>query len=139
MPPKAAYSTPMYHVAEIERSIRFYELLGFTTMDTDGCTPLGWARMHCEGGAIMFLRSHEPLNAAAQGVYLAVYTPDLSALREHLLANGVAVPPITYPEYMSIGVIETTDPDGYHLGIHHWSKSEQETWERRISEKHSPA
>jgi hypothetical protein len=27
---KVGYSTPLLHVAEIERSIRFYELLGFT-------------------------------------------------------------------------------------------------------------
>jgi len=46
---KAGYSTPMLHVAEIEESIRFYELLGFATVDTDRCKPLGWARMHCEG------------------------------------------------------------------------------------------
>jgi predicted lactoylglutathione lyase len=29
---KAGYSTSMLHVAEIEKSIRFYELLGFTTV-----------------------------------------------------------------------------------------------------------
>jgi len=27
--------TPLLRVAEIEKSIRFYELLGFTTVDTD--------------------------------------------------------------------------------------------------------
>src|SRR5450631_1184468 len=40
---KANYSTPMLHVAEIEKSIKFYERLGFTTIDTDRCQPLGWA------------------------------------------------------------------------------------------------
>jgi len=30
---KATYSTPMLHVAEIERSNRFYELLGFAAVD----------------------------------------------------------------------------------------------------------
>ena len=34
---KAGYSTPMLHVGEVERSIRFYELLGFETIDTDRC------------------------------------------------------------------------------------------------------
>ena len=46
MSAKVGYSTPMLHVAEIERSIRFYELLGFVTVDTDRCEPLGWARLH---------------------------------------------------------------------------------------------
>lgn len=134
MPPKAGYSTPLYHVAEIERSIRFYELLGFKLMDTDRCTPIGWARMHCEGGAIMFLRAEHPFDASGQFIYLAMYTPDLAGLREHLLANGVKVPAIKYPEYMPSGMVEMTDPDGYRLGIHHWGKVEQDGWEKRVSE-----
>jgi len=134
MPPKAGYSTPLYHVAEIERSIHFYELLGFTLIDTDRCTPIGWARMHCEGGAIMFLRAEHPFDASGQFAYLAMYTPDLPGLCEHLLANGVRVPPIKYPEYMPSGMIEMTDPDGYKLGIHHWGKAEQEAWERRLAQ-----
>ena len=32
---KVRYSTPLLHVKGIEQSIRFYELLGFTTVDTD--------------------------------------------------------------------------------------------------------
>ena len=46
---KAGYCTPLLPVEEIERSIRFYELLGFATIDTDRAKPLGWARLHCEG------------------------------------------------------------------------------------------
>jgi hypothetical protein len=38
---KASYSTPLLHVAEIEKSIPFYERLGFTTVDTDRCQPSG--------------------------------------------------------------------------------------------------
>jgi hypothetical protein len=68
---KAGYSTPLLHVAEIERSIRFYQLLGFTAIDTDRCVPIGWARLHCEdGSAEMFLRAEEPLDASAQTVML---------------------------------------------------------------------
>ena len=75
MPPKASYSTPMFHVADIETSIRFYELLGFTPMDTDRGQPLGWARLHCDGGAVMFLRAEQPVDASAQAVILVMYTP----------------------------------------------------------------
>ncbi len=49
MSAKAGYSTPMPHVTEIEKSIRFYELLGFANIDTDHGKPLGWARLHCAG------------------------------------------------------------------------------------------
>jgi hypothetical protein len=46
-----------------------------------------------------------------------LYSPDLIALREHLLAVGVKVLPITYPEYMPKGEIREEDPDGYVLLI----------------------
>lgn len=132
---KAGYSTPLLHVAEIERSIRFYELFGFATVDTDRAKPLGWARLHCEGGAVMFLRAEEPVNAPAQAVLLYLYTPDLIGLREHLLASGVKVPAIHYPDYMRSGEIHVKDPDGYNILVGHWGKSEHEAWEKRIGAK----
>jgi hypothetical protein len=132
---KAGYSTPVLHVAEIERSLLFYELLGFVTIDTDRATPLGWARMHCEGGALMFLRAEEPMDGSARGMPLYMYTPDLIALREQLLAAGVKVPPIDHPEYAPAGEICISDPDGYLILVAHWGKPEQEAWEKRIGKK----
>jgi glyoxalase/bleomycin resistance protein/dioxygenase superfamily protein len=132
---KAGYSTPLLHVREIERSIRFYELLGFITVDTDRGKPLGWARLHCEGGAVMFARAEEPVNPSVQAVLLYMYTPDLVGLREQLLASGIKVPPIRRPEYMPSGEVRIDDPDGYTILVGHWGKSEQEAWERRIGAK----
>jgi len=131
---KAGYSTPVLHVAGIEKSIRFYELLGFTTVDTDRCQPLGWARMHCEGGAVMFLRAEGPVNSTHPAM-LYMYTPDLPALREQLLAARLNVPPIRYPEYMPSGEINLTDPDSNIVLVSHWGKMEQEAWEKRIGSK----
>jgi len=135
MSAKVGYSTPVLHVVEIEKSIRFYKQLGFVTVDTDRAKPLGWARMHCEGGAVMFLRGEKPVDASAQAVMLYMYTPDLISLREQLLASGVKVPPIGHPEYMPSGEICISDPDGYVILAAHWGKSEQEAWEKRISAK----
>lgn len=130
---KAGYPTPVFHVADIERSIRFYELLGFTTVDTDRLQPLEWARLHCEGGALMFLRAEEPVDQGAS-VPLYMYTPDLAALRDHLLANGVDVPPISHPQYMPSGEICIRDPDGYTILVAHWGETEHSAWLKRISE-----
>src|SRR6266568_4835847 len=136
MPPKAGFSTPMLHVADVARSIHFYELLGFELIDTEGAAGCpGWARMHCEGGALMFLLAEEPVDVSAQSILLAMYTPDLRSLREHLLANGVDAPPITYPEYMPSGQITLHDPDGYILGINHWGDAEHEAWLKSIEQK----
>jgi len=135
MTAKVGYSTPMLHVAEIEKSIPFYERLGFTTIDTDRCKPLGWARLHCEGGAVMFLRAEELVDASSQAILLYMYTPDLVALREQLLASGVRVPAIGHPEYMPSGEVCISDPDGYRILIAHWGKAEHEAWEKRIGAK----
>jgi len=132
---KVRYSTPMLHVAETEKSIQFYELLGFVTVDTDRCTPIGWARLHCEGGALMFLRADVPVVGVGKGVMFYMYTPDLVGLREQLLAAGISVPPIKHPGYMPSGEIQMTDPDGYSVLISHWGKAEQEAWEKRVGAK----
>ena len=126
----------MLHVQDVARSIRFYQLLGFELVDTQGdgaC--LGWARMHCEGGALMFLLAEQPVDAARQSILLAMYTPDLVGLREHLLGNGLKVPPVTYPDYMPSGQVTIGDPDGYLVGINQWGDTEHEAWLKAIEEK----
>jgi Glyoxalase/Bleomycin resistance protein/Dioxygenase superfamily len=126
----------MLHVSDVARSIRFYELLGFETIDCEGPANCpGWARMHCEGGAVMFLLAEHPANASAQAVPLVLYTPDLPALREHLLANGIDAPPINYPEYMPSGEITIKDPHGYTVGINHWPEAVHQEWLKDIERK----
>ncbi|HYP13242.1 MAG TPA: VOC family protein [Bryobacteraceae bacterium] len=132
VPAMAGYFTPMLHVAEIERSIPFYEILGFRIIDTDRGNPLGWARLHCKGGAVMFLRAEHEVKGSRAPVLFYMYTPDLHAFRERLLAHGVEVPPITHPGYMPSGEINFADPDGYHIGVAHWGESEHAAWLRRI-------
>jgi hypothetical protein len=128
---KAGYCTPLLHVKSIEESMRFYALLGFETVDKmgeGGC--LGWARMHCEGGAVMFLTAEERVDPSKQGVLFALYTANLPGLREHLLANGVNAPAITYPDYMPSGAIHLLDPDGYMVSVNHWGEAEHTKWEK---------
>ena len=133
---KAGYSTPLLHVADVARSLRFYSLLGFETIDTDGPDDCpSWARAHCEGGALMFLEAEEPLEPARQAVSFYLYTPDLPALREHLVAAGVEVSPIEHPGYMRSGEIRLKDPDGYGIFVGHWGTAEHEAWERRLAER----
>ncbi|MBS1821632.1 MAG: VOC family protein [Acidobacteria bacterium] len=139
MAARVTHSTPMLHVAEIERSIVFYELLGFRLIDDDGCKPIGWARLHCDSGDIMFLRAEKPVDSAKQAFLFYLYTPDLAGLREHLVANNVAVPEIKRPAYMPSGTVNLADPDGYRIEIGHWGEAEQAAWvqhlEARTSQK----
>lgn len=132
---KAGYCTPLLHAQDIEASIVFYERLGFERIDVDDHRPPGWARLHCEGGALMFLQAEEPFPETHHGFLFCMYSPDLAGLREQLLAAGVTVSPIKYPEYMPSGEITLKDPDGNTVFVSHWGKAEQEAWEKRIGRK----
>jgi catechol 2,3-dioxygenase-like lactoylglutathione lyase family enzyme len=126
MPPKAGYVTPMLHVADIARSLRFYQLLGFEVIDVAGeGGNIGWARAHCEGGALMFLTTE---GEKPHPLLLYLYTPDLKVFRDHLLANGVNAPEIRHPQYMRSGELCLNDPDGNIILIGHWSEQEHAAW-----------
>jgi catechol 2,3-dioxygenase-like lactoylglutathione lyase family enzyme len=130
----------MLHVAEVERSIRFYRLLGFEVVDVEGpegC-PLGWARMNtADGSALMLLVAEleHGLEPDAQGILLVLYTADLVALREQLVAVGEKPTEIERPPWMPSGHIMLRDPDGYTIGINHWGDAEHEAWLKQLEQK----
>lgn len=133
---RAGWSTPLLHVADVERSLRFYSLLGFQTVDVEfNDDILIWARSHCEGGAVMFLRTdedeREPSRDVHDRILLYLYTEDLPAFRSQLIATGIDTGSINYPPYMPSGEICLSDPDGYVVLIGHWSDREHEAWEAR--------
>lgn len=132
---KAGDCTPVLHVRCLEDSIAFYERLGFETVHTDGASPLGWARLHCTGGALMFLLAEEPTADDHRSVLFYLYTNDLPGFRDQLIASGVTVPAIRYPDYMPSGEIMLKDPDGYTVFVGHWGKKEQQEWEKHLTNK----
>lgn len=130
---------PMAHVADVDRSARFYALLGFACesrfADAHGVTT--WCAL-ASGKARLFLaRASGRVAAAEQAVLFYLYAPDVRGLRAHLLARGVAdAGPIPWegareagapaPEgpaafevvprfYMPRGELRVHDPDGYVL------------------------
>ncbi len=110
---------PMANVADVQRSIDFYALLGLRVRNTvknpDG--QLQWAHLHCQSADLMFSHASDTIDAKRHTVVFYLYSPDLVALRNHLLAHGIKVSEITYPFYMPKGEICLTDPDGYTLLI----------------------
>ena len=140
MSPKAGWSAPMLHVAEVERSIRFYRLLGFELVDVeaeDGC-PLAWARMStADGSAIMLLLGEEghTVKPELQGIMLVLYIAELPALREQLVAAGERPTEIERPPWMPSGHIMLRDPDGYSVGINQWGDGEHQAWLKQLENK----
>ena len=119
MAARATGLIPMAHVADVQRAIDFYALLDFrvrgTHKDPDG--QLVWAHVRCEGADLMLTRASDPIDPTRQGVLFYLYSLDLVALRNQLLANGVKVSVISYPVYMPKGEVCLSDPDGYTLLI----------------------
>ena len=110
---------PMAHVADVQRAVGFYKLLGMELRGSlkNSSGDLQWAHIACEQADLMLTRASEPVVPGQQAVLFYLYSPDLVALREHLIAVGVRVSLITYPEYMRKGEIRIDDPDGYCLLI----------------------
>jgi catechol 2,3-dioxygenase-like lactoylglutathione lyase family enzyme len=131
----AGYLTLLLQVRDLDRSLRFYSRLGFETVDIEKVNGVTvWARMHCAGGAIMFVPAEEDeLSHVGSLGYL--YTPDLPQLCAQLTAAGVEVGPISYPHYMRSGEICLRDPDGYVLLVGHWGSAEDEAWQRQRDAK----
>ena len=115
--PRVTGLIAMAHAADMQRSLDFYRLLGMEIRGSlrNASGELQWAHIACEQADLMLTRASEPIIASQQAVLFYLYSPDLIALREHLLANRVTVSAITYPEYMRKGEIRLQDPDGYVL------------------------
>jgi glyoxalase/bleomycin resistance protein/dioxygenase superfamily protein len=109
---------PFVHVADISRSIAFYELLGFTLGDTHlHHGQLDWAALENGDAQIMLARASAPVDPSQQAVLFYLYSPDLAGLREHLAANGVHAGPIRDGTPGPTQEMGLSDPDGYCLMV----------------------
>jgi catechol 2,3-dioxygenase-like lactoylglutathione lyase family enzyme len=110
---------PLASVADVQRSVDFYKLLGMVVRGQlkTSSGDLQWAHVACEQADLMFGRATKPVIASQQAVLFYLYSPDLVKLREHLISAGVRVSSITYPDYMPKGEVCVEDPDGYTLLI----------------------
>jgi hypothetical protein len=110
---------PMAHAADVQRAADFYQQLGMEIRGSlrDPAGKLQWVHLNSGHADVMFTRAAEPIVPSQQAVVFYLYSPDLVALREHLLTRGVKVSNITYPDYMPKGEICLEDPDGYCLLI----------------------
>jgi hypothetical protein len=117
--PKVTGLIPMAHAADVQRSVDFYKLLGMELRGSLKASSgeLQWAHIGCEQAELMFSRASEPVIPSQQAVLFYLYSPNLVALREQLIAFGVHVSAITYPNYMPKGEVRVDGPDGYCLPI----------------------
>jgi catechol 2,3-dioxygenase-like lactoylglutathione lyase family enzyme len=140
---------PYAHVADVDRSIAFYARLGFR-IETRLADPGGvafWARLRSGTADLMLARASGPIDPTEQAVLFYMYSSNVRALREHLLAVGHSagqnpagqtnelhdggrftgapgpndgrsvVFAIAHPGHMLAGELRVSDPDGYCILI----------------------
>jgi predicted lactoylglutathione lyase len=113
--PKAVVA--LLNVADVDRSISFYEKLGFEIgneplKNDEGVKTFAW--MHRGNAAqIMLTRAREPLNSGSRHIMFYLYSTDMPAFRERLIERGVEVGKVTYPFWMPSGEFQVDDPDGW--------------------------
>lgn len=110
---------PLAFAADLQRTVDFYGQLGMVVRgslrNVEG--GLQWVHLSSAGADLMFSRASDPVIPGQQAVLFYLYASNLVALRADLLAKGVKVSPIAYPEYMRKGEMRVEDPDGYVLLI----------------------
>ena len=108
---------PFVKVADVERSVAFYHHLGFTPKSIYKFGDLlAWAALESDGAEVMLQRS-DPFDHERQGVVFYLYSHDLAALREQLLAAGVEAGEIEDGSPGPRQEMCVIDPDGYELMI----------------------
>lgn len=131
------------HVADVGTSLEFYAALGFKERNSlkghDGVRFWAWADSMSPDApgkvaSIMFSRASGPVDPTVQAVLFYMYSNDLRLLRSHLLASGLhdggaftgapgpndgrrVVFSISHPNYMPLGEMRVSDPDGYCILI----------------------
>lgn len=123
---------PYLHVADVDRSVQFYGLLGLKCDGTfrDQTNRSCWACVGQGHAQLMLALASEPVVASQQAMLVYMHANDVKALRHHLLACGVQdgsgaghlwgkatprgmVSTVTFPDHMERGELRAQDPDGY--------------------------
>jgi hypothetical protein len=109
---------PFVRVVDVERSVGFYQHLGFIVEDVARYRDsLSWASLQSEGAEIMLEGTYGPSDPDRQRVEFYLYSHDLAALRDQLLRAGIEAGQIEDGSPGPREEMRVTDPDGYVLMI----------------------
>jgi hypothetical protein len=109
---------PLAQVADVDRSVAFYQQLGLVPGGRTKDANIDFAGLRtARGETVLMLTRGRKIAPTEQRIVFYLYTRDLKALRKRLVAAGIAVSPIVPREYMERGEVELIDPDGYTVLI----------------------
>jgi catechol 2,3-dioxygenase-like lactoylglutathione lyase family enzyme len=122
VPPRIRNLVAMALVADVPRSIAFYERLGFRVDNTFVPPEAGvpsWVWLDAGRSALMLARATEPVDREPQRVLFYLYYDDVPAAKAAFLEAGIEGGPMTYPFYAPRGEFRIVDPDGHVLMVTH--------------------
>ncbi len=106
------------HVTDVDVSAAFYALLGFEVgASYRHRDKLHWVSLSNGGANIMLALADAPVIAGEQAVLFYLYSPDLHALRDRLVAHGILAGEIADGSPGPREEMRLTDPDGYCLMV----------------------
>ena len=109
---------PFVRVVDVEASVAFYQHLGFSLQEEAKYQDrLSWALLRSGDAEIMLEGTHGPSDPDRQRVMFYLYSHDLAALRENLVAVGIDAGEIEDGSPGPREELRVTDPDGYVLMI----------------------
>lgn len=110
------------YVADVARSMAFYESIGFEVGNTHadpGSGEIDWAALEQGNAALMLGKASGPVAAAQQAVLFYLYFDDIAATRAELVGKGLPCGAMSHPFYCPKGEFRLEDPDGYVLMLTH--------------------
>ena len=122
MTPVPKQLVALAYVADVRRSVAFYERLGFEVGNTHADPGSGetlWAALERGNASLMLGKATAPVDAGQQAVLFYLYYDDIAATRAQLAASGLAVGEMKFPFYCPKGEFRLEDPDGYVLMLTH--------------------
>lgn len=78
---------------------------------------MSWAVLESDGAEVTFEGTGDPIDHERQGVLFYLYSHDLAALRDQLLAAGIEAGEIEDGSPGPREEMRLTDPDGYVLMV----------------------
>ncbi len=122
---KTRQLVPLISVADVERSIEFYQKLGFEVGNTfapAGAKTPTWAWLYSDDAQLMVSMASEPIVAITQTVLFYIYTDEVATARDLLVDHNLNPGEIATPFYAPRGEFQLLDPDGYTIMVTHTRK-----------------